>query len=58
MTFSILLGQAKQIKQYRDWVAHRNVSKAVPANVPPKKAYEILSEILWRLENHPDIDTN
>jgi len=54
---SDLVGQAKQIKQYRDWVAHRNVSKGAPANVPPKKAYEILSEILYRLKNHPDIDT-
>ncbi|QTA90254.1 hypothetical protein [Desulfonema magnum] len=55
---SSLIGQAKQIKQYRDWVAHRNISKGAPANVPPKKAYEILSEILYRLENHPDVDTN
>ncbi len=55
---SDLVGQAKQIKQYRDWVAHRNVSKGAPVNVPPKKAYEILSQILCRLESHPDIDTN
>lgn len=50
-----LVGQAKQIKRYRDWVAHRNIAKGPPANVPPKKAYEILSEILCQLEHHPDI---
>jgi len=55
---SDLIGQAKQVKQYRDWVAHRNISKGAPANVPPKKAYEILSEILRGLESHPDVDTN
>ena len=55
---SDLVGHAKQIKQYRDWVAHRNVSKGAHANVPPKKAYEILSTILYRLERHPDINTN
>ncbi|OQY59868.1 MAG: hypothetical protein B6245_04380 [Desulfobacteraceae bacterium 4572_88] len=55
---SELIVQAKQIKKYRDWVAHRNISKGAPANVPPKRAYEILSEILYRLEDHPDVDTN
>ena len=58
LTDSDLIGQAKQIKQYRDWVAHRNVSKGAPANVSPKKAYEILSEILYRLKTHPDVYKN
>ncbi len=49
-----LIGQAKQIKQYRDWVAHRNIGKGAPPNVTPKKAYEIISEILNKLEKHPD----
>jgi len=24
-----LIGQAKQVKKYRDWIAHRNIKKAV-----------------------------
>ena len=46
---SDLIGQAKQIKQYRDWVAHRNMVKGVPADIPPQSAYIILSEILDKL---------
>ena len=55
---SDLIGQAKQVKQYRDWVAHRNISKGAPANVPPKKAYEILSEILRALPYSPILSSN
>lgn len=55
---SDLAGQAKQIKQYRDWVADHNVSKSAPPNVVPRRVYEILSEILDKLKNHPDIETN
>jgi len=46
-----LIGNAKQIKQYRDWVAHRNIDKGSPANVAPQSAYQILSEILTELDN-------
>ena len=49
-----LIGQAKQIKRYRDWVAHRNIHKSMPPNVPPLKAYQILSEILDSLGKQPD----
>lgn len=45
-----LIGQAKQIKQYRDWVAHRNINKEKPPNIAPEKAYSILSKILNILE--------
>jgi len=41
-----LIGRAKQIKQYRDWVAHRNPKKPTPAKVDPTTVYNILSEIL------------
>lgn len=44
-----LIGQAKQIKQYRDWVAHRNTKKASPPIIAPQSAYVILTEILRRL---------
>ncbi len=52
-----IIGQAKQIKQYRDWVAHRNISKGTPPNITPQKAYEIISKILKELEEHPDFGT-
>jgi hypothetical protein len=46
-----LIGSAKQIKKYRDWVAHKNPKKGRPQNVPPQIAYQILSEISKQL-NH------
>lgn len=49
---SDLIGQAKQVKRYRDWVAHRNEKKATPANVTPKMAYDILTEIIRQLTEH------
>lgn len=39
-----LLGSAKDIKKYRDWVAHKNPKK-IPPNVPPSTAYRTLSEL-------------
>lgn len=41
-----LIGVAKQIRQYRDWVAHRNPRRGKPLNVTPRIAYETLSTIL------------
>ncbi|MCP4110449.1 MAG: hypothetical protein GY749_33835 [Desulfobacteraceae bacterium] len=52
-----IIGQAKQIKQYRDWVAHRNINKDAPPNITPQKAYEVISKILKKLEEHPDFGT-
>lgn len=51
-----LIGNAKQVKRYRDWLAHRNPKKGAPANVPPKTAYEILSRIIDCIETHPDLE--
>jgi len=47
---SDLIGQAKQVKKYRDWIAHRNPRKPPPANVVPVIAYRLLSEILNELD--------
>jgi hypothetical protein len=47
-----LIGQAKQIKAYRDWVAHRNEKKGSPANVSPKMAYAILAKIITQLDEN------
>lgn len=54
---SDLIGQAKQVKKYRDWVAHKNIKKGSPQNVPPQTAYIILSEILRQLTNHECFQT-
>ncbi len=47
-----LVGKAKQIKQYRDWLAHRNPKKASPGNVPPTVAYQVFSDISRLLSIH------
>lgn len=44
-----LIGYAKQVKRYRDWVAHRNPKKPSPAKVPPEFAYEVLAEVLKQM---------
>lgn len=44
-----LIGNAKQVKKYRDWVAHRNPNKLPTTNVPPHMAYKVLSEIASQL---------
>lgn len=49
-----LLGNAKQIKRYRDWVAHKNIKKGQPANVSPQTAYRILAAILEEIEKLDD----
>jgi hypothetical protein len=45
-----LAGQAKSIKKYRDWVAHRNPRKPTPARVDPQTAREILKIIAAALD--------
>ena len=47
---SSLIGRAKQIKKYRDWVAHKNPNKGMPENITPQYAYNTLSNILESLE--------
>lgn len=52
---SDLIGSAKQVKKYRDWIAHKNPRKGPPSNVPPQTAYRILSDIITTVEQHPDL---
>ena len=47
-----LIGNAKQVKRYRDWIAHKNPKKGPPSNVPPQTAYRILTEILSVVGSH------
>jgi len=50
-----LIGEAKKIKKYRDWIAHRNPKKGKPDNVFPGQAYMVLSKILECLDKHPEL---
>lgn len=52
---SDLIGRAKQVKKYRDWVAHKNPRKSAPTNVPPQNAYKVLTDIVKKLEAHPEM---
>lgn len=49
-----LIGKAKQVKNYRNWIAHKNPKKT-PANVPPATAYRDLSAIVQAVEQHPEL---
>lgn len=42
-----IIGQAKQIKEYRDYIAHRR--KEPSASVDPKTAYLVLKNVLDEL---------
>ena len=50
-----LIGNAKNIKKYRDWIAHKNPRKGAPSNVPPQTAYKILSCIIGLIEQHANL---
>lgn len=41
-----LIGRAKQIKKYRDWIAHRNPNKAAPPQATPAIAFEVLTDVI------------
>lgn len=40
------IGQAKQVKDFRDWIAHRNPRKGSPPKIVPKLTYNLLSGII------------
>ncbi|RKZ35485.1 MAG: hypothetical protein DRQ49_19375 [Gammaproteobacteria bacterium] len=41
-----LIGQAKQILQYRNWIAHGKNTNKIPPQVTPVYAFDILNEIV------------
>ncbi len=47
----VLLGQAKQIKDYRDWIAHRNPRRAPPAQAEPRATFEVLTQIIEQIRS-------
>ncbi|MDB5073284.1 MAG: hypothetical protein JWM87_4395 [Candidatus Eremiobacteraeota bacterium] len=40
------IGNVKQIKDYRDWVSHRNPKRPTPAKVDPAQARAILGNVM------------
>ncbi|CAG2145565.1 hypothetical protein [Cupriavidus plantarum] len=46
-----LIGRAKQIKQYRDWIAHRNPSKPAPSVVTPELTFRVLSGLIEQIRD-------
>jgi hypothetical protein len=44
-----LIGQVKQIKQYRDWIAHQNPDKANPRRVTPERVFEVLTSVIEQI---------
>jgi hypothetical protein len=41
-----LIGQAKQIKAHRDWIAHKNPRRQPPAKIEANRAHIVLSQII------------
>lgn len=46
---SALIGQVKQIKQYRDWIAHQNSSRPTPSQATPEKTFEVLTKMIEQI---------
>jgi hypothetical protein len=44
-----LIGQVKQIKQYRDWIAHQNPNKPTPTQIAPRMAFDTLSKMITQI---------
>jgi hypothetical protein len=44
------IGEAKNVKKFRDWVAHKNPNKPPPAKIDPRTAYQLLAAIIADIE--------
>ena len=53
-----LIGQVKQIKQYRDWIAHQNPNKPTPTQATPETAFDVLTRMIAqiRLTHTPPVE--
>lgn len=45
-----LIGQAKNIKRFRDWVAHKNPKKPPVSQTTPETTYQVLSALLQEIQ--------
>ncbi|PMS37341.1 hypothetical protein B0G57_116106 [Trinickia symbiotica] len=46
---SNLIGQVKQIKQYRDWIAHQNPNKPTPTQATPETTFDVLTRMIEQI---------
>jgi len=46
----VLIGDAKHIKNYRDWIAHRNTRRLIPSAPEPRAAFDILTAIIKQIQ--------
>ncbi|RFU48068.1 hypothetical protein [Paraburkholderia sp. DHOC27] len=46
---SDLIGQVKQIKQYRDWIAHQNPGRPTPMQITPETAFDVLTRMIQQI---------
>ncbi|MFM0646605.1 hypothetical protein PQR14_19950 [Paraburkholderia bryophila] len=44
-----LIEQVKQIKQYRDWIAHQNPCKSIPTQVAPETVFDVLTRMIEQI---------
>ncbi len=44
-----LIGQVKQIKQYRDWIAHQNPNKPTPTQATPATTFDVLTQMIEQI---------
>lgn len=44
-----LIGQVKQIKQYRDWIAHQNPNRPTPTQATPETAFDVLTKMIEQI---------
>lgn len=47
------LGDLRNVKRYRDWVAHRNPKRPPPARLTPETAYSVLRAAVEALDSLP-----
>jgi hypothetical protein len=41
-----LIGEVKQVKQYRDWIAHQNPNRSAIKRIAPATAFEVLARAI------------
>ncbi len=44
-----LIGQVKQIKDYRDWIAHRNPRRPTPSQATPQTAFGVPTKVIEQI---------
>lgn len=50
-----LIGDAKNVKKRRDWIAHKNPQKKPSTDVTPQIAYSVLSSIIEKLDRFDSV---